>query len=160
MAIVYLSLGSNVGNRQAYLAHAVDEIIIKIGVVKKVSHQYETSAWGFISDNFLNQVIEVETNIEPHPLIAICLNIETDIGRVRYNSENYTPRIIDIDMLFYDDLIIEDEMLIVPHPHIPDRKFILIPLNEIAPEYNHPLFNKSVSKMLKECEDPGIATIV
>jgi deoxyguanosine kinase len=159
MAIVYLSLGSNIGNRQAYLAQAIDIISNKIGEVQKISSLYETSAWGFISDDFLNQVIEVETNIEPLFLISICLDIEIEMGRVRGNSTNYASRIIDIDILFYDDLIIDEQNLVIPHPLIQHRRFILMPLNEIAPGYEHPLFHKSVSTMLEECSDRGIVTV-
>jgi deoxyguanosine kinase len=159
MAIVYLSLGTNIGNRQANLADAVNKICKTIGEVREKSGIYETGSWGFESDNFLNQVIEVETAINPHSLIADCLQIEKVMGRDRSNKTGYSPRIIDIDILFYDDLIVQEENLVIPHPHIQERKFILIPLNEIIPDYIHPVLQKTISRLLHDCKDEGIVQL-
>jgi 2-amino-4-hydroxy-6-hydroxymethyldihydropteridine diphosphokinase len=159
MAKVYLSLGSNIGNRQANLAKAVAEIGRRIGAYCSSSGVYETGAWGFDSANFLNQVIFIETRLSPQSLIALCLEIEKEMGRTRNSDKGYASRVIDIDILFYNDLILNVENLIIPHPHIQDRRFILIPLHDIASSLRHPVLNKTVSELLAECSDEGMVTV-
>jgi deoxyguanosine kinase len=159
MAIVFLSLGSNIGNKQANMASALTEIEKRVGVVCQKSAIYETGAWGFESDNFLNQVIEVRTGLNPHLLINSCLEIEKEMGRERNNHIGYSSRIIDIDILFYDDLVLLEENLVIPHPHIQNRKFILVPLNEIIPHFKHPKLQKSISQLLIECQDKGMVQL-
>lgn len=159
MASVYLSLGSNTGNRQAFLTQALTNIEDRIGAIEQKSSLYETGSWGFVSDNFLNQVVEVTTALAPLALIVQCLDIEKGMGRERNNQEGYSPRVIDIDILFYDELILQEEQLVIPHPHIHTRRFILVPLNEIAPELTHPVLHNTISQLLAECSDEGMVTV-
>jgi deoxyguanosine kinase len=157
MKKVFLSLGTNLGKKREYLSAATQEIARKIGNCTLISGIYETEAWGFESENnFLNQVIEITTNLEPSVLISQCLEIEKELGRERNNSGKYESRIIDIDILFYGDEVIHSENLQIPHPHLHKRRFILKPLNEIAPDMIHPALGKSISKLLTECTDTGI----
>lgn len=156
MAIVILSLGTNIGNRQANLANALIEIEKKIGKIKFLSSIYETDAWGFESDSFLNQVVQVKTSFDPQTLINGCLGIEKELGRVRIEGSGYSSRIIDLDILFYDDLILQEEKLVIPHPYIQERRFILVPLNEIIPNYIHPVLHKKISQLLADCYDDGM----
>ena len=156
MIKVFLSLGTNLGNKQDNLLKANNEIREEIGLVSKLSRIYETTAWGFESkDNFLNQVIVVETDMNPFQLINSCLAIEKKMGRERKNSKNYESRIIDIDILFYGEEIDNGEGLQIPHSMLHQRRFILEPLNEIAPDLIHPILGKSISKLLEECADTG-----
>ncbi|MBT1702321.1 2-amino-4-hydroxy-6-hydroxymethyldihydropteridine diphosphokinase [Chryseosolibacter indicus] len=150
---VYLSLGTNQGNRKENLNKALARIAQDIGKVTKLSSIYSTKPWGKKDqDDFLNQVILIETTFDPTNLLDKILNIERDLGRVR--EEKWGPRIIDIDVLFYGDVVINIPELTIPHPAIAERKFILIPLDEISPEYVHPLLNKKVRTLLDECSDP------
>ena len=153
MASVYLCLGSNLGNREIQLLRAESEIEKYIGQVIKKSSVYETEPWGLSADiNFLNQVLLVETNHKPDILIKKCLEIETKMGRIR-NSQVYESRIIDIDVIFYGNEIINNDKLTVPHPHIASRRFVLEPLCEISPAFIHPLLKKTVMELLHICPD-------
>jgi len=160
MMKVFLSLGSNLGNRQTNLSKAINEIDENVGRVISFSGVYETEAWGFESnDNFLNQVIVVMTDVEPFQLIDDLLDIEKTMGRKRNDYRKYESRIIDIDILFYGEEIISEENLKIPHPLLHERKFILEPLNEIAPDLIHPILCKSISKLLDECADTGAVKV-
>jgi len=160
MMKVFLSLGSNLGNRQTNLSKAINEINENVGRVISFSGVYETEAWGFESnDNFLNQVIVVMTDVEPFQLIDDLLDIEKTMGRKRNDYRKYESRIIDIDILFYGEEIISEENLKIPHPLLHERKFILEPLNEIAPDLIHPLLGKPISKLLEECPDTGVVKV-
>ena len=144
--IVYLALGSNMGGRLANLRSAAANLSPQMKVRKK-SAVYETPPWGFTEQApFLNQVVKVETYLEPEPLLQHLKRLETALGRVP-NFQN-GPRLIDIDILFFDDLIIDTPPLVVPHPRLHERAFVLVPLNEIAPELMHPVLNKPVSELL------------
>lgn len=157
MIKIFLSLGTNIGNKLANLSTAITEIEKNIGQINQQSGIYETEAWGFESDsNFLNQVIILETNLEPTQLIDACLRIERKMGRERNRTGNYESRIIDIDILFYGDSIVNDDNLSIPHPLLQKRRFILEPLHEIAPDYIHPVLGKSISDLLDECTDTGL----
>ena len=161
MIKVFLSLGTNLGNKQTNLLKAINEIDENIGSVISFSKVYETEAWGFeCKDNFQNQIIEVMTDLEPLQLIDCCIDIEKTMGRKRNDYRKYESRIIDIDILFYGEEIIKEENLQIPHPLLHQRRFILEPLNEIAPELIHPLFGKSISRLLEECEDTGLVKIL
>jgi 2-amino-4-hydroxy-6-hydroxymethyldihydropteridine diphosphokinase len=156
MIKVFLSLGTNLGNKRVNLSTAITEIDENIGHVALFSGIYETEAWGFECEyNFLNQVIQVETDLKPFQLINSCLTIEKKMGRERKKGDNYESRIIDIDILFYGDSIVAEDNLNIPHAHLHNRRFILEPLNEIAPDLVHPLLGKSISKLLEECADSG-----
>ncbi len=154
MNVTYLCLGGNIGDRELCLKMALSQISEKIGNISSTSNIYETEAWGVENQQaYLNQCIEVKTPLSSSKLIESLLFIEKDLGRKRTISETYEPRTIDIDILFYNDAIINDQNLIVPHPRLHLRKFVLIPLNEIAPNYLHPLLNKTIFNLLSECND-------
>lgn len=151
MSIVFLSLGSNMGDRQANLAKAVAILSEKMRLLRQ-SSLYETAAWGYTEqDDFLNQVLQVETDLKPLPLLNFLKKTEVEIGRVE--NFRYGPRLIDIDILFYDDLIRNTKKLQIPHPRIAERAFVLVPLNEIAPDFVHPLLGKTITEMLAEVPD-------
>jgi 2-amino-4-hydroxy-6-hydroxymethyldihydropteridine diphosphokinase len=161
MIKIFLSLGTNLGNQEANLSAAIAEICENIGNISLLSGIYETEAWGFESEsNFLNQVIMLETNLNPAQLINSCLNIEKKMGRERKLTGNYESRIIDIDILFYGDSIVNEDKLCIPHPLMQNRRFILEPLYEIAPDFIHPLLGKSISKLLEECADTGTVKLL
>ncbi|MDD5569816.1 MAG: 2-amino-4-hydroxy-6-hydroxymethyldihydropteridine diphosphokinase [Bacteroidales bacterium] len=149
----YLILGSNIGDKIYYLNNAVELIEKNIGKIILKSSVYESEPWGFESkSNFINQVICVDTNISPEKILENILLIEKKLDRVR-SSIQFTDRTIDIDILFIDDLIIDKENLKIPHPLLHKRKFVLTPLVEIAEDFVHPVFKKTIEKLLEECED-------
>ena len=148
--IVYLALGSNMGNRLANLKAAINNVTPQM-TVKKKSSVYETPPWGFKEqDAFLNQVIKVKTSLASEPLLRHLKRLEVALGRVP-NFQN-GPRLIDIDILFFDNMIIETPPLIVPHPRLHERAFVLVPLAEIEPDFIHPILQKSVSKLLEDLD--------
>ncbi|WP_299712202.1 2-amino-4-hydroxy-6-hydroxymethyldihydropteridine diphosphokinase [uncultured Tenacibaculum sp.] len=151
--ITYLSLGTNQGNKTENLQSAIDLIADEIGAVLKVASIYETASWGFDSDNFYNTCIKVSTYLPPEQLIQKLLTIEKDLGRVRVDSDSYADRLIDLDILLFDDEIIFNKDLIVPHPRMLERKFALAPLAEIATGVIHPIAKKKISLCLQECVD-------
>ena len=153
MSRVYLLLGSNIGNRKETLSKACKLIARNTGVILSSSGVYESVSWGFKSNNhFLNQVLLIETEYSPQHLLSEILNIENILGRVR-KSKHYESRVIDIDILLYDDKIVEDINLKIPHPRLHQRNFALVPLVEIAGEFIHPVFNKTIREILEECND-------
>jgi 2-amino-4-hydroxy-6-hydroxymethyldihydropteridine diphosphokinase len=153
MEIVFFGVGTNLGNRETNLEQAVAQIEKYIGKVRRSSSVYETDPWGFRSDDaFLNIVVEVGTDLEPQELLAVILNIESSMGRVR-NSQQYSSRVIDIDILLYNDLVTDTPDLKIPHPRLHERKFVLIPLCEIAADMIHPVFKKTFRELLDVCED-------
>lgn len=149
----YLSLGTNQGNTLSNLQKACDEIAQKVGRIVQISSVYKTASWGFKSDDFLNVCIEVSTNLTPEKLLKTVLEIETAMGRKRGVAEKYEARIIDIDVLLFDDEIIFYENLKVPHPSMLDRKFVMVPLTEIAPNMKHPIAKKTILICLQSCDD-------
>lgn len=151
--VTYLSLGSNQGNSLQYLQLALNQIADKVGRISKLSSVYLTASWGFDDSDFLNICCEVYTNLNPEHLLKTVLQIETNLGRERNNSEGYTGRIIDIDVLLFEDEIIFYQDLKVPHPRMLARKFVLAPLAEIAPQTKHPIEKIQISTCLKNCED-------
>ena len=151
--IAFLSLGTNQGNGRKNLEIAIEKIGSSVGEVISFSQIYEAEPWGFISDDhFLNMVIQIKTGLKPVDLLKQLLKIEMVMGRVR-GAEKYSSRIIDIDILLYENEIIDKPYLKVPHPMMNERKFVLIPLCEIAPEMIHPVLNKTFAALLKVCED-------
>jgi deoxyguanosine kinase len=149
----YLSLGTNQGNKLENLQNAVDLIADKVGSIPKISSVYKTASWGFESDDFYNICLKVTTHHPPEKLMQILLNIEKDLGRKRKASSGYVDRNIDIDILLFDDEIIFSKTLIVPHSKMLERKFVLIPLVEIATTTIHPIEKKQLSICLQNCTD-------
>lgn len=149
---VYLQLGSNIGDRLDNLDQSIKIITERIGNVLEKSSVYESTPWGVENQrNFLNQVIFVKSNFDPYTILDLVLQIEKDMGRIRI--EKWGERIIDIDILFIDDLIIESENLCIPHEFIAKRKFVLQPMCEIARAFIHPKLKKTISQLLEECID-------
>lgn len=154
MAIAYIGIGSNLGNRQKNCCRAI-ELIEKRGiVVKKKSSMYETEPWGLTDQPlFINMALEVETELEPYHLLKTLKDIEKEIGRGE--TFKWGPRIIDLDILLFDDLFLRDNSLKIPHPFIQERDFVLKPLCDIAPEKIHPLLKVRICDLLKELEKQG-----
>jgi len=151
---VYLALGSNLGNRLANLKQAVTALSPQIEVKAK-SHVYETPPWGYEDQpRFLNQVIKVKTYLEPEPLFKHIKRLEVALGR-KISFQN-GPRLIDIDLLFYDDLILNTTSLVIPHPRLHERGFVLLPLMDIDPDLVHPVNKKSVREMVALSDIEGI----
>ena len=155
--IVYLALGSNLGNRAANLKEALASLSPQMEVKAK-SKVYETPPWGHTEqDKFFNQVVMVKTYLEPEPLLKHLKRLEVALGR-KASFQN-GPRLIDIDILFYDDLVLESTALVIPHPHVHERGFVLLPMLDIAPDLVHPVRQKSVRDMLAGCDLQGIVQI-
>ncbi|NML21066.1 2-amino-4-hydroxy-6-hydroxymethyldihydropteridine diphosphokinase [Pseudoflavitalea sp. G-6-1-2] len=150
---VYLLIGGNMGNREEQLKHAIELIHNGIGNVAKVSSLYETAAWGKTDQPaFLNQALLVNTHLQPLDLLQHTLAIEQEMGRKR--MEKNGPRTIDIDIMFYNHAVIDEPSLTVPHPAMAQRRFVLEPLAELAPDFQHPVHHKSITQLLDECTDP------
>ena len=151
MSIAYLGLGTNLGDQKENLRKAIEAIALKLSVCKQ-SSLYETAAWGYTDQpDFLNQVIEVETGLTPLRLLNFLKRTEVELGRIE--NFRYGPRLIDIDILFYDDLVKNTSRLQIPHPRIPERAFVLVPLNEIAPSLEHPVLGKTITELLEDVPD-------
>ena len=149
---VYLLLGSNLGDRLQVMRAASELIDMQIGNIVSSSSIYETAPWGVLDQpSFLNQVLEVETEMAPEEVLRIILEIEHELGRVRY--ERWGARVIDIDILYFDHLILDTARLTIPHPRLHERRFTLAPLAEIAPDFIHPVLNKSSEQLMAECTD-------
>lgn len=149
----YLLLGSNRGDRVSMLNEAKVLISDQTGKISQVSSVYQSVPWGFADEtNFLNQVICIKTHLSPFDLLAGLMRIETILGRTRH-SDGYTSRLIDIDILFYDNIILIDENLTIPHPRLHERLFTLLPLAELAEELVHPVFHLTVGELLNKCDD-------
>jgi 2-amino-4-hydroxy-6-hydroxymethyldihydropteridine diphosphokinase len=153
MSLVYLSLGSNKGDRLHALAWAFKEVSDKVGEVVAYSSIYETEPWGFISEQqFFNQVLVVDTILEPASLINTILEVEILLGRKRHPGP-YESREIDIDILIFGDRVLDSTGLQIPHPRLHQRMFVLEPLVEIAPLLVHPIFGITVRQLIDNCED-------
>ncbi|MBO9594422.1 MAG: 2-amino-4-hydroxy-6-hydroxymethyldihydropteridine diphosphokinase [Niabella sp.] len=149
---VFLLIGGNLGDRTAHLAQARTLIERHIGPIEKTSAIYETAAWGLVQQpDFYNQALEVATALQPEPLMQMILKIEADMGRVR--NERYGPRVIDIDILLYNDLVCKQPLVTLPHPRMQERRFVLVPLNEIAPERQHPVLHQTIRQLLDAVND-------
>lgn len=149
----YLSIGSNQGNRILNIQKAIDILAVKAGDIKKISKVYQTESWGFEGNDFFNIALELKTNLNPESLLKTTQNIEFILGRPNKTSDEYSDRPIDIDILFFDDEIIFEPGLIVPHQHLHKRKFVLVPLCDIAPKFIHPIEKQRIEVILKNCSD-------
>ncbi len=152
MSKVYFSLGSNLGDRKGTLLHALDLMDKRIGSRKELSAFYETEPWGFESENiFLNAAVEYETTLSPRDLLQVTQEIERASGRTEKSHDGvYADRPVDIDLLLYDDLILKEQDLELPHPLMHQRDFVLLPMAEIAPNLLHPTLKKTMSSLLRE----------
>ncbi|WP_205502077.1 2-amino-4-hydroxy-6-hydroxymethyldihydropteridine diphosphokinase [Rufibacter psychrotolerans] len=153
MTPIYLLLGSNLGDRLFYLREAAAQLSAVFGKTVQKSKLYETAAWGLEDQPpFLNQVLVFETRFTPRVVLALTQRIEQDLGRIR--KERWGARVIDIDVLFYGQEILETPQLHLPHPQLHLRRFTLTPLAEVAPEFVHPVLQKTMTQLLQECPDP------
>lgn len=156
--IVYLGLGSNLGDRNENLKDAIASLPPQMDVKAK-SPVYETPPWGYEDQpRFLNQVVKVQTYLDAEPLLKHIKRLEVALGRKA--SFRHGPRLIDIDILFYDELILNTPLLTLPHPHLHERGFVLLPLMDIAPDLVHPLTKKSVREMVVSCNLAGIKQVL
>lgn len=148
MAKVYLSLGSNMGDKKRNIVTAVALLAERVGDISALSSLYETEPWGFSSENtFLNAAVVMETQLPPADLLTLTQRIECELGRTRKSDGEYHDRLIDIDILMYDDLVMETPELTLPHPLMHLRTFVLEPLAEIASEVVHPVLHKTIEAL-------------
>ena len=148
----YLLIGGNIGDRLANLGTATEAIQDQIGTILLSSSIYETAAWGLEDQaSFLNQALLVSTTADAPTLLEKLLAIEQQMGRIR--NQPLGPRTIDLDIIFFNEEIIDLNNLVIPHPQMQKRNFVLSPLNEIAPNYLHPILKKSINQLLMNCED-------
>jgi 2-amino-4-hydroxy-6-hydroxymethyldihydropteridine diphosphokinase len=169
MEEVYILLGSNRGDRRNQLKKALDMVVERVGPQFAVSGIYESPSWGFNDAvSFLNQVVGVRTSLQPEDLLDMLLSIESHLGRIRFPNgsscgtfigeatpppQKYEGRSIDLDILFYGNLLIFSDRLMIPHPRLHERRFTLVPMNEIASGFIHPLLKKSIFALLSDCTD-------
>ncbi|KAF2511885.1 2-amino-4-hydroxy-6-hydroxymethyldihydropteridine diphosphokinase [Flavobacterium foetidum] len=157
---VVLSLGSNQGNRLENIQKCIDLIHEEVGTVVKVSELYETPAWGFESDAFYNCALLMHTNLAAHKVLNLVLKVEKQLGRIRSNQEGYQSRIIDIDLIVFDNQIIDSEKLQIPHPLMQNRNFVLLPMLDLQLDWRHPVLNKSISELIALSPDESVCTAV
>lgn len=151
MSLVYLGLGTNLGDKEVNLNDAIMALSMEVGSVLKVSSFYASKSWGYESENeFLNAVVLIDTSLSPFELLAKTQLIERNMGRDFLSIIGYEDRLIDIDILLYDNLIIDQPQLKIPHPLLAKRDFVLIPLAEIAPGLMHPFLDKSIKVLRNE----------
>ncbi len=148
----YLLLGSNLNNPGKQLSIARNLIKKELGNILRQSAIYSTAAWGNRNQpDFQNQVLVIETKLSPLETMQTLLSIESKMGRIRHKKND--PRIIDLDILFFNKCIMQDIQLTLPHPHIAARRFVLVPLNELSPNLIHPVHHKTIHQLLRVCED-------
>jgi 2-amino-4-hydroxy-6-hydroxymethyldihydropteridine diphosphokinase len=149
---VFILLGSNMGKRKTFLSKAKQLIVAEAGIITAESSIYETAAWGNTNQQaFLNQVVVIKTKLEPDALMQTLLKIEEQLGRIR--TKKFGPRTIDLDILFYDTLVVKTKQVTIPHPAIQDRRFVLVPLAELSPRKIHAVYKQTVTSLLKNCSD-------
>jgi 2-amino-4-hydroxy-6-hydroxymethyldihydropteridine diphosphokinase len=159
MKTAYLGLGSNLGNRLAFLRGGRDILADSPAIdLVKISGVYETAAVGGPPENpfFLNAVMEIRTSLDPGQLLKVCLATEDEFGRSR--PVRWAPRTLDVDILFYADQVLAEEDLIIPHPRLQERAFVLVPLREIAPDLKHPVLDQTITALA--ADSPGAAELV
>ena len=156
MAIVYLSLGSNKGDRIGYIQQATSLLGLADGIsINRTSAFYETEPWNMNSKTwFVNAVVEVKTSLSPEALLEECQRIESQLGRTPKTSTEYEDRTIDIDILFYGKEIINEENLTIPHKFVHLRAFTLVPLLELIPDFEHPVLHKTIAELHNDLENP------
>ena len=154
---VFVLLGSNLGDREHLVNQACNMIGERCGEIVAKSRLYESEPWGFKSEHwFLNQVVKIETSLSPDALMQTLLEIEKELGRDRITPhKGYVSRPIDLDILYFGNEIIDTQMVVVPHPRLHQRRFTLLPLCDVAPDFVHPVMNKTSLQLLDECQDAG-----
>jgi deoxyguanosine kinase len=155
-----LSIGSNQGNRLENIQKCIQLIQLELGTVFSVSKIYESPSWGFESDSFYNCAIAIHTHKSAQKLLSGLLKIEKKMGRIRNQQDGYQPRIIDIDVISFENDIIKTASLVVPHPQMQKRLFVLIPMNDLQIEFIHPILNKSIQELIDDCEDESSCTVI
>ncbi|MEZ0129139.1 2-amino-4-hydroxy-6-hydroxymethyldihydropteridine diphosphokinase, partial [Flavobacterium sp. LBUM151] len=145
---VVLSIGSNQGNRLANIESCIALIHQEVGTVIQVSKLYETPAWGFESDAFYNCALLLHSTLSAQKILNLVLKVEKQLGRIRSNQEGYQSRIIDIDLIVFDNEIIESEKLTVPHPLMQNRNFVLLPMQDLKLDWKHPILHKTISELI------------
>ncbi|WP_166920565.1 2-amino-4-hydroxy-6-hydroxymethyldihydropteridine diphosphokinase [Flavobacterium poyangense] len=157
---VVLSIGSNEGNRLVNIETCIRLIHEEVGTIIQVSRLYETPAWGFESDAFYNCALILHTSFSAQKVLNLVLKVEKKLGRIRLNQNGYQSRIIDIDVIAFDDEIIKSEKLQVPHPLMQDRKFVLLPMQDLKLDWKHPVFQKTISELIAITPDDSVCTVV
>lgn len=155
MSIAYLCLGSNAKDSFKLIEQAMSFLDLSEGIkIIRSSSLYETEPWGVKDQNwFLNMVAEIKTNLSPEDLLVKCNQIESALGRNREKERHWGERPIDIDIIFYDSVVMNSELLTIPHKYMHKRAFVLVPLLEIIPDFNHPVFNKTISQLYDALEN-------
>lgn len=158
MNTIYLLSGSNIGDSSHHLDTAISFIRSRVGAITQKSSIYKTEPWGNKEQqDFLNQVLEVHTSLEPEEVLRQLLLIEQEMGRKR--MEKWGPRVIDIDILFYEIRVMQTQRLTIPHPLLHERRFTLLPLAEIAPNFIHPVLHKTINELLAQCADSSVVNL-
>lgn len=157
---VVLSIGSNQGNRLENIQSCINLIHQEIGAVIQVSKLYETPAWGFESDAFYNCALLLHSNSSAQKILSQVLKVEKQLGRIRTDQQGYQSRIIDIDLIVFDDQIIETEKLQIPHPLMQNRKFVLLPIQDLELNWKHPVLQKTISELVAITPDDSVCTVV
>ena len=157
---VVLSIGSNQGSRLENIQKCIDLIHQKVGTVIQVSKLYETPAWGFESDAFYNCALLLHTNSSAQKILSHVLKIEKELGRIRSNQEGYQSRIIDVDLIVFDDEIIDSEKLKIPHPLMQNRNFVLLPMQDLKLNWKHPILQKTITELIAVTPDDSVCTVV
>lgn len=149
----YLSLGSNLGNKLNHLQKAIFLLDEKAGDLVAISKIYQSASWGFSSDDFYNCCVSIDTTLTPHELLEVILGIEKELGRTRPTEKSYAARTIDIDIIYYEKEIVDTDTLKIPHPLLEERRFVLRPLADVAPQFYHPIVNKDTRNLIQQCRD-------
>ncbi|WPR72772.1 2-amino-4-hydroxy-6-hydroxymethyldihydropteridine diphosphokinase [Flavobacterium sp. NG2] len=157
---VILSLGTNQGDKLENILHCIQLITERIGVVIQVSKLYQTPSWGFESDPFYNCALSVLTTHEPTHVLELALMIEQEMGRIRKEQLGYQARSIDIDLIFFEDKILDTDTLQIPHPLLQERKFVLMPLLDLDIPWRHPILNQTMADLLENCSDDSNCVVV
>jgi len=157
---VILSIGSNQGNRLENIENCINLIHKEVGTVLKVSRLYETPAWGFESGAFYNCALVLHSTASAQKILTQILKVEKQLGRIRLNQQGYQSRIIDVDMIAFDDEVIESDKLTIPHPLMQDRNFVLLPMQDLKLAWKHPVFQKSISELIAVTPDDSLCTVV
>jgi len=158
---IVLLLGGNIGDTRGYLRNAITLLEQYMGFITHQSYFYKTASWGYDSHDFINLALQIETDKSAEECLKITQEIEDELGRVKERSEEkYSDRTLDIDIIFYNELVLNSDELIIPHPRMHKRNFVLQALAEIIPEYQHPVFQKSILELAKQCTDKSKATLL